>query len=152
MTYASSRWQLSSSWRFVVMPAESPLSYSGPIAGHVFFNCFLFIVLYLGINIQTRLEVKNIIPSALKWDLNSGRKTGGIGFEFRSRKKMQKLPPTRVELVRPNLLECALLESHGLSCSSENRHGRIYTAITGNLLTRPGETGFTCKLSNGGTS
>ena len=115
MSYASSRRQLSNSRRFVAILVESPLDHSDVIIGFIFKKCLLFIVSYLGIKVRTRLEVKNIIPSALKWDLNSGRKTGGIGFELRSRKKMQKLPPTRIERVRPVLLECAVPEYHVLS-------------------------------------
>ena len=64
-------------------------------------------VSYLGIKVRTRLEVKNITPSALKWDLNSGRKTGGIEFEFRSRKRDAKDTTNVFERVRPVLLDCA---------------------------------------------
>ena len=119
MSYACSRRQLSNSRRFIAILVESPLDHSGMINGLIFKKCLLFMVSYLGIKVRTRLEVKNITPSALKWDLNSGRKTGGIEFEFRSRKKMQKLPPTRIELVRPILLDCAVPKCYVLSCCLE---------------------------------
>ena len=125
---------VSNAWRFELQHAELPLRQSRSANRDRFLEVYVYYCFVLRnlSTIETCQKIDHTIGMKIGLELLTQDKRNRIWAPIE--KKIDNIPPTRIEPKRPNLLECALPEYHWLRRLFWNRRGRIYTAITGYLL------------------